>query len=144
MATYIFDLDGTLADCTHRLHFINNGKKDWPAFFAACKDDAPIHHMIELCAELEVSGRIVICSGRSDVVRDDTMRWLIENGLSPDLLMMRKQGDHRPDHVVKLEMLTDLRAMNYNPTMAFDDRDQVVKMWRENGVPCAQVAPGDF
>jgi hypothetical protein len=26
----------------------------------------------------------------------------------------------------------------------FDDRDKVVKMWRENGINCFQVAPGDF
>ena len=28
--------------------------------------------------------------------------------------------------------------------LAFDDRDRVVAMWREEGVPCFQVAPGDF
>lgn len=32
----------------------------------------------------------------------------------------------------------------YEPIMAFDDRDRVVKMWRDAGIPCAQVAPGDF
>jgi hypothetical protein len=26
----------------------------------------------------------------------------------------------------------------------FDDRDKVVKMWRDNGIICFQVAPGDF
>jgi hypothetical protein len=26
----------------------------------------------------------------------------------------------------------------------FDDRDKVVAMWRSMGVPCFQVAPGDF
>jgi hypothetical protein len=40
MATrcYLFDLDGTLADCTHRLH----RRKHWRAFFAACTADSPI------------------------------------------------------------------------------------------------------
>jgi len=28
--------------------------------------------------------------------------------------------------------------------MVFDDRDKVVNMWRENGIPCLQVAPGNF
>jgi hypothetical protein len=28
--------------------------------------------------------------------------------------------------------------------MAFDDRNSVVKMWRDLGIPCAQVADGDF
>jgi hypothetical protein len=26
----------------------------------------------------------------------------------------------------------------------FDDRDKVVKMWRENGISCFQVNYGDF
>jgi hypothetical protein len=26
----------------------------------------------------------------------------------------------------------------------FDDRDKVVKMWRDEGVACFQVAPGEF
>ena len=26
----------------------------------------------------------------------------------------------------------------------FDDRDKVVKMWRDSGLTCMQVAPGNF
>ena len=26
----------------------------------------------------------------------------------------------------------------------FDDRSKVVDMWRDNGLTCMQVAPGDF
>jgi len=33
---YIFDIDGTLADVSHRLHYITGETKDWDAFFAAC------------------------------------------------------------------------------------------------------------
>jgi hypothetical protein len=29
---YIFDIDGTLADISHRLHFIQQESKDWKAF----------------------------------------------------------------------------------------------------------------
>jgi hypothetical protein len=35
-------------------------------------------------------------------------------------------------------------ADGYEPIMVFDDRNQVVKMWRERGIVCAQVAEGDF
>jgi len=45
---------------------------------------------------------------------------------------------------VKREMLDRIRADGYNPIMAFEDRSRVVKMWREAGIPCAQVAEGDF
>lgn len=57
---------------------------------------------------------------------------------------MRKDGDHRPDNEVKSELLARIRADGHDPIMAFDDRDQVVKMWRAAGIPCAQVADGNF
>jgi hypothetical protein len=42
---YLFDFDGTLADCTHRLHHIKGSRKNWRAFFAACSKDGPIPHI---------------------------------------------------------------------------------------------------
>ncbi len=57
---------------------------------------------------------------------------------------MRSEGDHRPDYKVKEELLGRILKDGFEPIMAFDDRDQVVKMWREAGVPCAQVADGNF
>jgi hypothetical protein len=57
---------------------------------------------------------------------------------------MRSDNDYRADFIVKEELLAQLRADGYNPVMAFDDRQQVVDMWRENGLICAQVAKGDF
>ena len=59
-------------------------------------------------------------------------------------LFMRKAGDRRDDSVIKKEMLVQLRIAGFNPVMVFEDRDRVVKMWRENGVRCMQVANGDF
>lgn len=35
-SVYVFDIDGTLADLTHRLHHIQKQPKDWDAFFDAC------------------------------------------------------------------------------------------------------------
>lgn len=49
---YIFDIDGTLADLSHRLHFIQKKPADWDGFFAACSDDAPIPEVIELIQRL--------------------------------------------------------------------------------------------
>lgn len=144
MKCYIFDIDGTLADLSHRLHFIKSDPKDWRSFFAAVQDDAPIPHMIDVCQGLSRRAPIVFVSGRSDECRDATERWLQKHVGTAGMLFMRKEGDHRPDHQVKVELLADLRAHEYNPVMAFDDRNAVVKMWRELGVPCAQVADGDF
>ena len=59
-------------------------------------------------------------------------------------MLMRRTKDYRSDDIVKKEMLDEMRAIGYNPTLVFDDRDRVVKMWRENGLRCFQVAEGDF
>ena len=65
-------------------------------------------------------------------------------GLVFDALYMRSDSDYRPDHEVKSQMLDKMRKEGFNPTMAFDDRQQVVDMWRERGLTVAQVDKGDF
>jgi len=138
-----FDLDGTLADITHRLHFIQNQPKDWRAFFAACEYDKPIGRMCQLARTLVPQHRIEIWSGRSDEVREQTEAWLRKHIGKYDVVRMRTAGDYRPDDVVKAEWL-DAIAPRRRPVIAFDDRDRVVQMWRRRGVICCQVAPGDF
>ena len=142
---YIFDIDGTLADLSHRLHHIQKQPKDWRSFFAAVGDDLPIAHICKLAIDLASAGATIIyVSGRSDECRPATERWLAQHGLPLSAVYMRAEGDHRGDDIVKAELLADLRSHGYEPVMAFDDRNRVVKQWRDNGVPCAQVADGDF
>jgi phosphoglycolate phosphatase-like HAD superfamily hydrolase len=143
---YIFDLDGTLADLSHRIHHIQTTPKDWPAFFAGVKDDTPIEHVVNLYHIIACQADVIFVSGRSDACRDGTVWWLAKHGFTihANGLYMRKEGDHRPDYRVKYDLLQQLKADGWNPLMAFDDRDQVVNMWRLNGIPCAQVAPGSF
>jgi len=149
---YLFDIDGTIADLHHRLHFIRTEgqKKDWRSFFAATKDDKPIPHIIELAHKLWATTQIVFVSGRSDECREDTEAWLEQQGFgyvgerSVRHLYMRKAGDYRADDIVKGELLDRILADGYEPIMAFDDRKRVVDMWRARGIPCAQVAEGDF
>ncbi len=143
MRCYLFDLDGTLADCAHRLHHIQGGRKDWKSFFAHCGSDLPIPHIVELARHLAQVETLVFCSGRSDEVRKETEAWLAAQALSGPLYM-RRRNDKRADYIVKAELLDQILADGFEPIMAFDDRDQVVKMWRARGIPCAQVAEGDF
>lgn len=140
MAFYVFDLDGTLADCSHRLHHLD--RKDWQPFFAACPDDEPIWPPITVLMALHYAGhRIEIWSGRSDEVRAETEQWMIRHGIPQSVkLIMRSAGDKRPDDEVKREFLRGCAA----PDVIFDDRDRVVAMWRAEGLTCFQVAPGTF
>lgn len=143
---FIFDLDGTLANGDHRLHHIKKETKDWNAYFEACIADEPIPHMIKIFRELTYRTEVFIVSGRSDQVRVATEIWLYRENvfLLPSHILMRKYGDHRPDDVIKIEMLAEIRALGFEPLAAFDDRDRVVAAWRAAGIPCLQVAPGDF
>jgi phosphoserine phosphatase len=71
---YIFDLDGTLALIEHRRHLVEGERKDWPAFFAACVDDAPNPPVIRTLQALRTAGaEIWIWSGRSDEVKAQTV-----------------------------------------------------------------------
>lgn len=141
MAFYVFDLDGTLADCAHRIHHITGPEKDWTAFFAACVDDKPIRHTLDLFIRLNRTDRCEIWSGRSDEVATDTNRWLLRHaGYVPRHVRMRKAGDHRPDDVIKREFLAEYGR----PDIVFEDRARVVEMWRAEGIPCFQVDAGDF
>lgn len=152
---YIFDLDGTLANAEHRIHHISGPTKDWRAFFAACVDDEPILPIIVTMDTLRAAGaECWIWTGRSDEVRDATLEWLdrhagfhpVRFGIgAPEKFRMRKAGDHRPDHELKLEWLAELEPPERNRlTAVFEDRARVVQMWREYDIPCFQVAPGDF
>lgn len=141
---YIFDIDGTIANGDHRLHHIKKTPKDWPAYFAACDKDEPIRHIIDLAHACAAQFEVIYVSGRSDECGDLTHAWLRAHHLPVGRLYMRKTGDHRADDVLKIELLDQIRADGFEPIMAFDDRDRVVAAWRAAGVPCAQVAPGDF
>jgi phosphoglycolate phosphatase-like HAD superfamily hydrolase len=142
---YVFDIDGTLANGEHRLHHIKKEPKDWDTYFSECPHDEPIPHMIMLARHLRAAGvDVIYVTGRSDSVASQTAKWLSAHGAPAGRLVMRKAGDHQPDDTLKVAMLQGLRTEGFEPIMAFDDRNRVVKAWRENGVPCAQVADGDF
>ncbi len=58
---------------------------------------------------------------------------------------MRPAGNTEDDRIIKRRYWDELDPVSRQCVFAiFDDRDKVVKMWRELGVACFQVAPGDF
>jgi len=140
---YVFDLDGTLANLEHRLHYIEGEKKDWPGFFQACDGDSLIEPIARLWWDLSPSNRIIM-SGRSDEVRDKTEAWLKIQNLVPAALYMRKEGDYRADHVVKAEMMNQAKADGWEPKLIVDDRRPVVEMWRAHGFTVLHCAEGEY
>jgi hypothetical protein len=140
----LFDLDGTLALIEHRQHYVRGKKKRWRDFFAACIDDTPNAPLITLLHVLYRQFQIYIVSGRSDEVRAQTEDWLLRHQVPYHRLIMRKEGDYTPDNVLKRSWVEDGTLPKNRILCVFDDRDKVVKMWREMGLPCYQVAEGNF
>jgi phosphoglycolate phosphatase-like HAD superfamily hydrolase len=143
----IFDLDGTLAliDERRALAAKADGKINWKTFFAPenIALDKPNEPVIEMFKCLADRGfEMIILSGRDAISRTETKEWLKEHGIYPDILWMRPQGSFIPDDVLKQTWLGEIGADNV--FCVFDDRDKVVRMWRNNGLTCFQVAPGDF
>lgn len=157
---FLYDLDGTVADISHRLHFIGatdtkfvsyeeTQPKDWNAFHNACPDDAPIWTVITVVRALAKAGHTIVYStGRGDTFRALTVAWLHKYLLPEGPLLMRRQGDHREDYVVKGELLDVIlgtfKATEKGLGGAFEDRQQVVDMYRARGVKVFQVAKGNF
>lgn len=152
----IFDLDGTLADVSHRIQYIQAG--DWDTFHSHCEDDLPYENVIALFHAVNVQMRTVILTGRSEKYREHTERWLRRFDVYPDELLMRGEFNREPDVAMKLGMLEDFffgregENPEYsakddvleNVSICFDDRDQVVQGFRDYGLTVCQVREGDY
>jgi hypothetical protein len=158
----ICDLDGTIANIEHRLHYIKGPHKDWDSFNKACVDDTVNKDVREILWNMYDAGRdlsghpdlravsdrtVYFFSGRSDVVRKETEEWLREHVVAPSMcddldrpkLFMRKEGDFRNDVEVKREMIHSLNITPDDVLCILDDRQGVVDMWRQEGFRCLQV-----
>lgn len=137
----IFDIDGTIADCRHRRHFVNDGNNDWDSFYHAMADDKPIKPIISLYHHLlpRVT-KIKFITGRPESYRNQTQEWLIHRGIIIDNedLRMRATTDYRPDWQIKEHILMKLKDINWWPHLVIDDNQLVVDMWRRNGIICLQ------
>lgn len=147
--TVIFDLDGTLALINKRRAKADkgNGKIDWKVFFdpANIQLDEPNIPVIKTFQAMKQAGFTVgILSGRDSISINETVSWLRENEVVFDFLKMRPEGDNTPDDILKKQWLDALQAAGASIMCVFDDRDKVVKMWRENNIPCFQVNYGNF
>lgn len=143
----ICDLDGTLCNIDHRLHFVRKPvgeKKNWKDFFLNLDKDEVNIPVAETINALGKMFEVVFASGRPDDHMKPTSKWLEDNGFSTEHLYMRCRGDHREDFVAK-EIILDFEILTrFQPLLFLDDRAQVVELWRRRGFTCFQVAKGDF
>jgi uncharacterized HAD superfamily protein len=139
-----FDIDGTLADISHRLHYWKEKPKNWNMFKSEMINDPPIESICSIARNMASAGHtVILCTGRGEDSRQDTRDWLFKQRIGWSALYMRKTGDFRHDDVVKKELLDQIVIdFDQKPDIVFEDRPRVVKMWRENGVFVADVYQG--
>ena len=151
--TVIFDLDGTLAliDSRREISIGDDGKMDWDTFFnpKMISLDDPNIPVIKMTQMFKSQGfKVLIFSGRSGRTMTATMHWLMKHDVAFDKLLMRpldKKSHFMKDSDLKQMWLDDSDIVDKDDIFAvFDDRNQVVDMWRDNGLTVFQVADGDF
>jgi predicted kinase len=133
----VCDIDGTLAEISHRD----------PYDCSNCIDDGVYSVVADAMFYLseEYKAKRIIVTGRDEKWRGETEAWLELNNIPYDTLYMRKAGDTRKDSIVKHEIYQNEILSNGQRVIAvFDDRDSVVRMWRNNGIMCFQVNYGEF
>lgn len=151
----VVDIDGTIARVGDRLKHIQKDDPDWDSFYNECSEDEPIREVIDLVKEWSKKYLILYCTGRRESTREATKQWIAKwvHG-DPRILpvdkslAMRSNGDKRHDIKVKPEILKNaldnLGLRMDNIAFVLEDRNSMVKHWREMGLVCLQVADGDF
>ena len=140
----IVDLDGTLADIRVRLRHLEGNKKDWKSFNKSIETDVLHEWCREIINRFSPDHQIIIVSGRTDDLKEQTQDWLKKYKVDYHHLFMRRARDFRPDTEVKQEIYrTEIRD-KFSVFFVLDDRKSVVKMWRGEGLVVLQCAEGDF
>lgn len=146
---YIVDLDGTISDPTHRRHLLKPKTDErMDEFYSLCHLDGVHQHVVDTIKCLQQFADVWVWTGRRDDTRDVTLDWLEGDAclsINDDELKMRPYGDRQSDETLKESWLLAMSKDDRERLIAvYEDRSRVVAMWRRNGVPCFQVAPGDF
>jgi predicted kinase len=140
------DLDGTLAHM--------NGKRGPFEWLKTDVDDLDEIVARTIKDHMTLGHKIIFMSGRSEEGRVPTEQWLEFYGFKYHALLMRKKTfingagiempDNRKDNIIKEELYNEHIKGKYNVRHVYDDRNQVVKMWRSLGIKVYQVQEGDF
>jgi hypothetical protein len=153
---WLVDIDGTVALRGDGSHV--RGPYDWHRVHEDVPNP-PVVHLLRVM--LAYGDHLLFLSGRNEVCRPATFTWLrdyvFRGALGPSDrlawdtqvvgLLMRPDTDewrYAPDDELKRWLYETAIAPTHRVVGVLDDRDRVVKMWRDLGLTCLQVAPGDF
>ena len=145
MKTIIFDVDGTIADCDHRRHFVESNN-DWKSFKEQTVNDTPVQWVCDIAKRFIAQGdQVAFFSARNETEREITEQQISEwIGDGHKGLFLRENDSYDPDEVFKANLADKFEEIGGKIDLVFDDRNKVVDMWRARGTTVVQVADGDF
>jgi predicted kinase len=137
-----FDMDGTLSDTRSINHYVQGKFKNFDMFHRSSIFTPANPEVLKLAMDAHDSGlAVIITTARNEKYREVTQLWLDRLNVPYENIFMRKDGDNRPDYVVKNEMLHEQILPFYQPVCMADDNIAAVSCWRENGIRVIEV-PG--
>lgn len=145
----VIDLDGTLCNCSHRVHHAQNG--DWDAFHEGLMDDTLVIPVGNIAHMFDENGFTVIAlTGRPDKYRKLTMEWMqkahVRHCFSD--ILMRPDDDYTHDAELKIRLLEEYcgskELVLAQVHLVLDDRDKVVEAMRNYGLTVFQTRQGDY
>ena len=147
----VFDVDGVLLNCEHRLPHLYAG--DMHKYFNLATKDTIIPQGIAIC-KMFVNNpdyRTIFVTARADsLVHRITTLCHLQKYVSPSIrdyqLIMREwpAADELHDSEKKPKMIVEAGYRLEDIFMVFEDRNSIVEMWRQRGVTCYQTQEGNY
>lgn len=144
---YIFDLERTLSNDDHRRNLFPSDPKvhaDYALYQNQFNHDPVIIGTASIAKSLQLLGfHIIISSGLPEQMRGTINSWLAMNGILPGKIFLRsipEQIEMTECPVLKqfhLELIRD--HLGFEVLAAFDDREDICAMYRENGIITLKV-----
>lgn len=133
----ICDLDGTLCDHKHRVHYA--WLQQWVHYNSRCRYDQVNIDVRNFLEEAESKDfKIIFLTGRSEEYRNMTIEWLNSNiSLKNYDLLMRKNEDFTRSDKMKraiLEKFFEGRDISQEVYKAIDDDEACCRMFHAMGV----------
>lgn len=145
----ILDLDGVVADSSHRLKYADI--RDWDTYDILTDYDTTYEWSDLLIEMIQVYNSIMACqvklifiTARGNRARCATKDWLLVNfGLKSNdyVLYMRPDGDKSEDCVLKQTLYEAFVKDSYDVRFVIEDKLSNAIMWRKNGLVCLHMDP---
>jgi len=136
---YIYDLDGTVIDSSHRLG--DGSLEHW--FANNTPDQIALDGLLPLAEHLQMRNEkgdaTIVCTSRQ--MSEADYLFLKEKNINPVFILSRKHGDNTPCGEMKLDLLTRFCTRMglawgefIKHAVMFDDNDDVLDTLSDNGL----------